>query len=366
VACEQLGFPAPEGAFFPRGSAADTEDEAGAWLFEKADASERGARAAVLVEQAAIVGFERIEALEEEEGAHHRSRPGPVRHRTSVPGNWRRRGAPGSVRRVSPRKKSPRLPSEGPWFAGHGSALEAFDPRVVGRGNDALGPGFYLTSSPENASHYGPLIHELKVQWKKAVPVAALYRDVPTAMLKALLGAIPKRDEEWDNFAETWREGFATAFRLMSALPMLRVIAQLQGSFRWYDEAPSRILSVLVDLGYTGFVVPAGSTQVGPNVHPDWAPPGQASPPKPEWAVIWDADAVRIVGVKDVRRERQDNPIDPARPPAGNVYLGRRLAAADRKNLEALDAAIERARAKREAFLAQLGDRQVSAFGDVE
>ncbi len=85
VAREQLGLPPAEGEVFLGGASSDPEDQAGAGLLGEAHATELGVRAAVLVEEAGV-GLERIETLEQEEGAHHRGRPEPVLHRPVVPG----------------------------------------------------------------------------------------------------------------------------------------------------------------------------------------------------------------------------------------------------------------------------------------
>lgn len=187
-------------------------------------------------------------------------------------------------------------PKSGPWYAGHQTRLGAFDPARVGQGNDQLGPGFYMTDDPANARHYGPFVHELRVTWKKVLPTAQLYAPIPAVMLRAFLDAIPKEEEYWQDFDERPARGYAMALRAFEGHTFLRAVSNLQGTFTWYRDEPARILRVLVGLGYTGFTVPAGSTQNEP------------SKLATTWAVVWDENALRIVDVRE-DTARAENPL---------------------------------------------------------
>lgn len=184
----------------------------------------------------------------------------------------------------TPRHENPArtvLPRKGPWYAGHAKKIDVFDAAYVGKGNDALGPGFYFASDVKTARAYGEVIHQVEIFWKKTIDP---YKPPPARLFQAFMDAVPT--EQWEVENDTnWGEPTAWQARMkiersLQGLSLLELLDLLPGTVLWYGDQPRRILNVLVRAGYTGFVVPAGSHVREKTNLPN------------DWAVVWDASAI--------------------------------------------------------------------------
>jgi hypothetical protein len=195
------------------------------------------------------------------------------------------RGTPAAVRTTAAK-----LPSAGPWYAGHGQKI-GFEKERIGSGNDQLGPGWYFSSDKDNARSYGPVIHQVQIAWKQVYPTP--YEPNP-GLVRKFLDALPpeqwvlENEENWGK--PTWQAVKKQVWGLLHDMPLLLLLTQLPGTLLWYGEQEHRILDVLVEAGYTGFTVPAGSTHLEPTTLPI------------TWAIVWDRDAIQV--------ERHTNPVD--------------------------------------------------------
>ena len=159
------------------------------------------------------------------------------------------------------------------WYTGNNETFDHFSTYHVGSGNDQLGPGLYFTTSRETASKYGDIIYGCKIDWQMVLDP---YSDVNRELLDYLLDQI-NWDEEWD-----W-ESSQQARKTFARMTNLQMVSQMVTSFNYYRDRDWLILRHLSELGYTGFVVGAGSTI------------NQEREDEEKWAIIWDVDSLRIV-----------------------------------------------------------------------
>lgn len=178
------------------------------------------------------------------------------------------------------------------WF--HGSPrprFDAFDPSVLGSGNDELGSGFYFTDSYATALGYaGPAGWVYETSLAIANPLTA-DADLPPAVIEALIREAPGFEEGLENWGETDFEGQQNVLR--------RACAAYVGQCRAIDGAFSALNALSGDFwggheaafleaaqrltGYDGLV-----RRVGGETH----------------AVAWSAASIVILDVRPSSRDQ--------------------------------------------------------------
>lgn len=191
------------------------------------------------------------------------------------------------------------------WYTGLPRKLSTFTTDHVGTGNDQLGPGLYFASEPSIASAYGAYIHECEIKWRKKLNP---YAKASKKLIAFLLDQIPDWSAENDHYwgERTPEEAKRNLFSsLTSGQNNIEAISLLPTSTLYYSRNTPKLLENLVKAGYTGFVVPAGSTSRGPTSNED------------DFAVVFDPKAVKVVNVMERNKLKGSAKPAPIRPRSG-------------------------------------------------
>lgn len=144
------------------------------------------------------------------------------------------------------------------WYHGSSAEIQQFNLDSVGKpgATDQEGPGIYLTSSIEDALHYGKFIHAVKtVRAPRLVPEK---KSFTTATIKKLIELSPDKEEAllgWDENPVTAASKASSAiYDRWGPNNFREMLEQV-----WYDfylESPKAWLDILSkNLNYDGFVL---------------------------------------------------------------------------------------------------------------
>ena len=149
---------------------------------------------------------------------------------------------------------------EDTWFHGSPDAIKQFDYTYIGKGHDQEGPGFYFTSSEEDAKGYGGQTVKAELKLDKVVPLEG---EVPAKEIEAILGQAPELKEALSDWGEDYEAGVnSMAFReALNAI--LQYSTSPHDAFQqvWIDfyartGHDDQYLKNMTALGYDGVIVP--------------------------------------------------------------------------------------------------------------
>lgn len=144
------------------------------------------------------------------------------------------------------------------WYHGSSKEIKQFNLDQVGRAAavDLEGPGIYLTSSIEDALHYGNIVHTVKtVRAPRLVPDK---KSFTVATIKNLIDLSPNKEEaleDWDqNQAIAASKASSAIYDRWGPNQFREMLEQV-----WYDfyrETPKAWLNILTEkLNYDGFIL---------------------------------------------------------------------------------------------------------------
>ena len=144
------------------------------------------------------------------------------------------------------------------WYHGSNSKFENFDLSYVSRegATDQEGPGFYLTSSIEDAKHYGPHIHVVKAKIAKS-RLMPEKRVINPQFIRGLITKAPNADDNLTNYAERREVAIQTAVRqIMDAFGPKDYREALEQVWADHYRGQEREwLSRMRSVGWDGFIV---------------------------------------------------------------------------------------------------------------
>jgi len=135
------------------------------------------------------------------------------------------------------------------WFHGRTSDSTEFKEEFTGKGHDAEGPGFYFTSSEDDAYKYASpsgIIIQAEVAIRKLTPKKAKKSDITTLIKNA-----PDLEDTLTN----WDENPVKAMQLAIGLALKDDTPYLQVWIDFYRNEPAEYLKQMVKLGYDGHEV---------------------------------------------------------------------------------------------------------------
>jgi len=143
----------------------------------------------------------------------------------------------------------------------HGSThqIKEFNLENVGREGaiDQEGPGIYLTSSPDDARHYGEHIHVVQVKIVKSRMMPDK-RTINPQFIRGLITKAPDVDDNLTNYAENREVAIRTAVQqIMDAFGPNEYREAMEQV--WYDHYRGQErewLSRMRSVGWDGFLVP--------------------------------------------------------------------------------------------------------------
>lgn len=139
------------------------------------------------------------------------------------------------------------------WYHGSKTAFDSFDAMRSAEGNTQEGPGFYLTTDPDDAAKYGDVIMTFAVNVRELLPT----KGRPSkAKIRSMILASPELDEaltDWDEDRNTALKLAVETIANSSSSPK-DAFERVWASF--YRNSPAAWLSYMWGkLGYTGFVL---------------------------------------------------------------------------------------------------------------
>jgi len=132
------------------------------------------------------------------------------------------------------------------WYHGRTVSTTKFDYAWTGKGKDQEGPGFYFSSSREDAASYAypsGIIIEAKLNIKKLLPKKAKQSDIETLVKNA-----PDLEYKLAN----WDENASKALKMSIGAMMADNQPYLQTWADFYMQDGADYLKGLVRLGYSG------------------------------------------------------------------------------------------------------------------
>jgi hypothetical protein len=149
-------------------------------------------------------------------------------------------------------------PAISTWYHGSKTKFEKFDLSYISRegATDQEGPGFYLTSSNEDALQYGPYVHTIKAKVAKS-RLMPEKRKINPQFIRGLILKAPEVDDNLTNYAENRNTAINVAVdQIMDAYGPNDYRQALEQV--WYDHYRGyerEWLSRMRSVGWDGFIV---------------------------------------------------------------------------------------------------------------
>lgn len=143
------------------------------------------------------------------------------------------------------------------FYHGSNSVFDKFDLKYVGSASDNFqeGPGFYFTSSLEEAKHFGKYVKKYFLHIKKAVPLTGKMK---IREVKFMIQNAPDYLEDLTNFDEDPRKAFDMAVMSYSQHDPHDGFQTIWNDF--YKNENSAYLLNMIKLKYDGVIKPNNST----------------------------------------------------------------------------------------------------------
>ena len=150
------------------------------------------------------------------------------------------------------------------WFHGTPKPIERFSDDFVGQGNDQNGPGIYFTTSDEDAWSYarkGPngVVYKVELNFRKLVPKVGKVKDSEITSLVQWADNYQDKLLNWgsEDVNEDMRLFKASLSREKTPIDVFQSIW-----YSFYRYQPVDFVRNMVTLGYDGFIVDRGFTNV--------------------------------------------------------------------------------------------------------
>jgi len=148
------------------------------------------------------------------------------------------------------------------WYHGSSKEIKKFNLENVGKSTatDQEGPGIYLTSSIDDALHYGNIVHTVKtLSAPRLVPEK---KSFTVSTVKDLINLSPNKEDilaDWDQKPEKAIVKASNAIYDRWGPNQFREMLE-QVWFDFYRETPKVWLNILSEnLNYDGFILPRGT-----------------------------------------------------------------------------------------------------------
>ena len=146
-----------------------------------------------------------------------------------------------------------------PLYHGSHKFFTSIDPGTFGRGHDAYGSGFYLTTDPGNAKSYGSNV--LKVYARIEKPMTPeMTKPLTRIQIQRLIVSAPDYKDSLSNFGDWSYYGLARVMKetidQYDELPAYDAFQVIQNDF-WKSEIAKFLKTMIKVTGYDGVVVNA-------------------------------------------------------------------------------------------------------------
>lgn len=138
------------------------------------------------------------------------------------------------------------------WYHGAKIVFDRFDPEHSADGHAQEGPGFYLTTDPNDAATYGQHIMKLRLTVNKLLPTAGR---VKPAEVERVMRASPDLEDVLMNWDENPNRAMRAAVQSMLSQDDPKSVFE-QVWYDFYRNDPAAWLHQMVALGYTGILIP--------------------------------------------------------------------------------------------------------------